>query len=164
MKIREVTVETIENPDRFLQKPLLTKEEIKTAIDKALKQVYINSHYFGEKYPTPATFSNRYKVMDNTEWTNAFWTGCLWLAFEYNADSSIKELAHKNVLSFLDRINHKIELDHHDLGFLYTPSCMAEYRINGDKVALEAALKAADKLIERYQEKGGFIQAWGELG
>lgn len=163
-KIRKVALETIENPNRFQERPLLTKDEVKSAIDKALKQIYTNMDYFGEKYPTPATFNNQYNVMDNTEWTNAFWTGCLWLAYEYNGDPSLKELAHQNVLSFLDRINHKIELDHHDLGFLYTPSCMAEYRINGDKDALEAALKAADKLIERYQEKGGFIQAWGELG
>lgn len=163
-KIRKVALETIENPNRFQERPLLTKDEVKSAIDKALKQIYINMDYFGEKYPTPATFNNQYNVMDNTEWTNAFWTGCLWLAYEYNGDPSLKELAHQNVLSFLDRINHKIELDHHDLGFLYTPSCMAEYRINGDKDALEATLKAADKLIERYQEKGGFIQAWGELG
>ncbi|MCC9712456.1 glucuronyl hydrolase, partial [Streptococcus agalactiae] len=61
-------------------------------------------------------------------------------------------------------INNRIALDHHDLGFLYTPSCTAEYRINGDAKALEATIKAADKLMERYQEKGGFIQAWGELG
>ncbi|MDE7506533.1 glycoside hydrolase family 88 protein, partial [Streptococcus agalactiae] len=61
-------------------------------------------------------------------------------------------------------INNRIALDHHDLGFLYTPSCTAEYRINGDVKALEATIKAADKLMERYQEKGGFIQAWGELG
>jgi len=75
-----------------------------------------------------------------------------------------KEIAHKNVLSFLERVNKRVELDHHDLGFLYTPSCMSEYKLDGDKNAKEAALKAADKLIERYQGKGGFIQAWGELG
>ena len=41
---------------------------------------------------------------------------------------------------------------------------MSEYKLDGDQNAKEAALKAGDKLIERYQEKGGFIQAWGELG
>lgn len=102
--------------------------------------------------------------MDNTEWTNGFWTGELWLAYKYSQQDEFKNIAHKNVLSFLDRVNKRVELAHHDLGFLYTPSCMAEYKINGDGEAREAALKAADKLIERYQEKGGFIQAWGDLG
>lgn len=164
MKIKPVKVESIENPKRFLDGRLLTKIEVEGAIEKALKQLYINIDYFGEEYPTPATFNNTYKVMDNTEWTNGFWTGCLWLAYEYNQDKKLKNIAHKNVLSFLNRINNRIALDHHDLGFLYTPSCTAEYRINGDVKALEATIKAADKLMERYQEKGGFIQAWGELG
>lgn len=164
MKIKPVKVESIENPKRFLNSRLLTKIEVEEAIEKALKQLYINIDYFGEEYPTPATFNNIYKVMDNTEWTNGFWTGCLWLAYEYNQDKKLKNIAHKNVLSFLNRINNRIALDHHDLGFLYTPPCTAEYRINGDVKALEATIKAADKLMERYQEKGGFIQAWGELG
>ncbi|HHJ7129094.1 TPA: glucuronyl hydrolase, partial [Streptococcus pyogenes] len=66
--------------------------------------------------------------------------------------------------SFLDRVTRDIELDHHDLGFLYTPSCMAEWKLLKTPESREAALKAADKLVQRYQDKGGFIQAWGELG
>ena len=102
--------------------------------------------------------------MDNTEWTNGFWTGELWLAYEYSQQDAFKNIAHKNVLSFLDRVNKRVELAHHDLGFLYTPSCMAEYKINEDGEAREAALKAADKLIERYQEKRWFYSSLGRLG
>ncbi|MCC9714912.1 glucuronyl hydrolase, partial [Streptococcus agalactiae] len=96
MKIKPVKVESIENPKRFLDGRLLTKIEVEGAIEKALKQLYINIDYFGEEYPTPATFNNTYKVMDNTEWTNGFWTGCLWLAYEYNQDKKLKNIAHKN--------------------------------------------------------------------
>ncbi|WP_159795185.1 glycoside hydrolase family 88 protein [Streptococcus halichoeri] len=163
-RIRKVAIEKIECPERFLNNALLTREEVEKAIERALKQLYLNMGYFDNRFPTPATFDNHYKVMDNTEWTNGFWTGCLWLAYEYTGDVAIKAMAHKQVLSFLERVNQKIELDHHDLGFLYSPSCMAEYRINGNEQALDAALKAADKLMERYQVKGKFIQAWGELG
>ncbi|HEU7039918.1 TPA: glycoside hydrolase family 88 protein, partial [Streptococcus pneumoniae] len=162
--IKKVTIEKIKSPERFLEVPLLTKEEVGQAIDKVIRQLELNLDYFKEDFPTPATFDNVYPIMDNTEWTNGFWTGELWLAYEYSQQDAFKNIAHKNVLSFLDRVNKRVELDHHDLGFLYTPSCMAEYKINGDGEAREAALKAADKLIERYQEKGGFIQAWGDLG
>ena len=123
--IKKVTIEEINTPERFLEVPLLTKNEVEQAIEKVIRQLEINLDYFKEDFPTPATFDNVYPIMDNTEWTNGFWT---------------------------------------DLGFLYTPSCMSEYKLDGDQNAKEAALKAADKLIERYQEKGGFIQAWGELG
>ena len=162
--IKKVTIEEINTPERFLEVPLLTKNEVEQAIEKVIRQLDINLDYFKEDFPTPATFDNVYPIMDNTEWTNGFWTGELWLAYEYSHDEKFKEIAHKNVLSFLERVNKRVELDHHDLGFLYTPSCMSEYKLDGDQNAKEAALKAADKLIERYQEKGGFIQAWGELG
>ncbi|MFM1540397.1 glycoside hydrolase family 88 protein [Helcococcus ovis] len=162
--IKNIKIEDIKKNKEFLSSDLLSRDEVKKALDLALEKTKINLSYFGENYPTPATKENIYPVMDNTEWTNGFWTGILWILYEYSKDESIKEIAHKNVLSFLYRVNKKIELDHHDLGFLYTPSCMAEYRINKNEEALEASIKAADKLIERYQEKGQFIQAWGELG
>lgn len=50
------------------------------------------------------------------------------------------------------------------MGFLYTLSCVAAYKLTGNETGKEAALMAADKLISRFQIKGEFIQAWGELG
>lgn len=162
--IKTITVEEITNPERFSVVPHLTREELEKAIEKAVDKLERNISYFKDQYPTPATAENCYPIMENTEWTNGFWTGCLWLAYEFNRKDLFEKTAHKNVQSFLSRVNQDIELDHHDLGFLYSPSCVAEYRINANPQAREAALKAADKLIERFQEKGGFIQAWGELG
>ncbi|MGO5334058.1 glycoside hydrolase family 88 protein [Enterococcus cecorum] len=163
-KIKTVAIEEIKNPERFLDQPLLTKAEVKAAIDLAMEQLRVNMAYFKDEFPTPATFDNLYPKMDNTEWTNGFWTGELWLGYEYTNEEAMKELAQANDRSFLDRVEKRIELDHHDLGFLYTPSCMAEYKLLHTPEARKAAILAADKLIERYQEVGGFIQAWGELG
>lgn len=163
-KIKTVAIEEIKNPEHFLDQPLLTKAEVKAAIDLAMEQLRVNMAYFKDEFPTPATFDNLYPKMDNTEWTNGFWTGELWLGYEYTNEEAMKELAQANDRSFLDRVEKRIELDHHDLGFLYTPSCMAEYKLLHTPEARKAAILAADKLIERYQEVGGFIQAWGELG
>lgn len=163
-KIKTVAIEAIKNPERFLDQPLLTKAEVKAAIDLAMEQLRVNMAYFKDEFPTPATFDNLYPKMDNTEWTNGFWTGELWLGYEYTNEEAMKQLAQANDRSFLDRVEKRIELDHHDLGFLYTPSCMAEYKLLHTPEARKAAILAADKLIERYQEVGGFIQAWGELG
>jgi unsaturated chondroitin disaccharide hydrolase len=41
---------------------------------------------------------------------------------------------------------------------------VAGYKLTGSAEGRRAGLLAADKLMERFQEKGGFIQAWGELG
>ncbi|HEK9985267.1 glycoside hydrolase family 88 protein [Streptococcus equi] len=163
-QIKEVSLEPLMQAEAYSQQPCLTKADIEAAILLALKQIRLNMDYFGTDFPTPATKDNHYSIMDNTEWTNGFWTGCLWLAYEYTGDDAIRSLAQANDLSFLERVTKSIELDHHDLGFLYSPSCMAEWKLLKTPEARQAALKAADKLIERYQEKGGFIQAWGQLG
>ena len=113
------------------------------------------------KYPN--SVNNFYPLMDNTEWTNGFWTGEIWLAYELTKDEAFKEAGLKHVDSYYDRIINNIMCEHHDLGFLYSPSCVASYKLLNDEKAKEAAIKAADKLITRFQPKGGFIQAWGPL-
>ena len=119
---------------------------------------------FTDKYPGPNSFGHVYKPIDNIEWTNGFWTGILWLAYEYTGDEKYKKAADIQVVSYADRIDRKIEVDHHDMGFLYTPSCVAAYKLTGNEMDKDSAIKAADQLMSRYQEKGQFIQAWGKLG
>ena len=142
----------------------LTTELVDRAIEDCLAKIDHNLELLGEEYPTPATFSNEYKIMDNTEWTNGFWTGMLWLAYEFTGEEKYKEAAEKNVRSFIHRIENLIEVNHHDLGFLYTPSCVSAYKLTGNLEARDAAIKAAKQLASRYQKTGKFIQAWGELG
>ena len=66
--------------------------------------------------------------------------------------------------SFERRLDDHVVLDHHDIGFLYSLSVGAGYRIAGDSHWKEVLIRAADVLLARYQEKGGFIQAWGKPG
>lgn len=47
---------------------------------------------------------------------------------------------------------------------MYTPSCVAGYKLTGSGTGKRAALLAADQLKSRFQEKGEFIQAWGAMG
>lgn len=101
---------------------------------------------------------------ENVEWTTGFWTGELWLAYELSADPVFLDAAQWQVGSFLDRIERRVDVEHHDMGFLYSPSCVASYKLTGNPAGRKAALLAADNLISRFQEKGQFIQAWGPLG
>ena len=142
----------------------LSVELVDKAIQECILKIDHNIEILGEDYPTPATLNNEYKIMDNTEWTNGFWTGILWLAYELTGGDKYRMLAEKNVRSFIHRIDNLIEVNHHDLGFLYTPSCVSAYKLTGNLEARDAAIKAAKQLASRYQQKGKFIQAWGELG
>ncbi|MBP1890214.1 unsaturated chondroitin disaccharide hydrolase [Clostridium moniliforme] len=162
--IKEIAIEKIKDESKFTNSKQLTKEEVKKALDDAIKIIDKDIEKFGERFPHSASKDGKYKIIDNVEWTTGFWTGMLWLAYEYTGDEKYKNLAQKNVDDFMKRIDEKIEVNHHDMGFLYSISCVADYKLTGSEKAKEAALKAADHLMTRYQEKGKFIQAWGNMG
>ncbi|WP_179393834.1 glycoside hydrolase family 88 protein [Lacticaseibacillus absianus] len=160
----QIKMEPLAEPKRFIDQPVLTPGEIDAAIGTVVAKVEHNIVKLGETFPTSATHDGSYSTSKNVEWTTGFWTGILWLCYEATGDERFRRLAEKHVVSFADRIDQEIDVDHHDLGFLYTPSCVAAYKLTGNELARSAALKAADKLMTRYNPKGEFIQAWGPKG
>lgn len=142
----------------------MNKTELEQAIEFCIKQVDTGLKYFKECYPSGASTGGVYPPEANTNWTNGFWPGMLWLAYEFTGNDKYKEAGLYKVKDFLHRIENRIEVEHHDMGFLYSPSCVAAYKLTGDKDAYKAAIMAADNLCGRFMEKGQFIQAWGALG
>lgn len=144
--------------------PVLDNTAAAAALDEACDQVRINLPLYTDRCQNHSSVNNLYPACDNNQWTCGFWPGEVWLAYERTGEESFKQSALTLVDSFAYRIDHKIEVDHHDMGFLYSPSCVAAYKLVGSEKARVAAIKAADQLISRFQEKGQFIQAWGEMG
>jgi unsaturated chondroitin disaccharide hydrolase len=155
--------EELKNKDKFFSAQTLTKGLLENAKSIALKKVSRNIEYFKDSYPEPAAENGIYKKIGNIEWTSGFWSGQLWLAYELSEDKQFLDAASAQVPSYKERIEKKIEVDHHDHGFLYLLSCVAGYKITGDEVCKKAALKSADCLYERYIVTGKIIQAWGNL-
>lgn len=142
----------------------VTQEEIEQATKYSLVQTRKAIEMMGEKFKSCNSTNNFYHATENEDWTEGFYTGEIWIAYELTGDNFFKEIGLKHVESFLERIQRRICVDHHDMGFLYSLSCVAAYKLTGSEMGKQAALMAADNLISRYQEKGQFIQAWGELG
>jgi unsaturated chondroitin disaccharide hydrolase len=155
--------ESIIAPDRFSVLNGLNPERLAAAKKQALARLDKGLEYFEDQFPGPSSVNGTYPKIGNTEWTNGFWTGQLWLAYELSGDQRYLDSAQKQVSSFAERINNRINVDHHDLGFLYSLSCVAAYKITNNKEAYAAALLAADCLLERYLPAAGIIQAWGNL-
>lgn len=144
--------------------------EIMEAMDFALEQVTDNLREFTYSFKRAFSEEGFYHPTENVNWTTGFWTGQVWLAWEWALKRGKKDLAEElrkagdvQIDSFLDRINNKKEVDHHDMGFLYSPSCVAGYKLTGSEKGKEAAVKAADQLITRFHPVGEFIQAWGPM-
>ena len=145
-------------------------KEVAAAMDFSLEQVKDNLAEFTYKFKKAYSEDGFYHPTENVNWTTGFWTGQIWLAYEWakragdEAGAAALEAAGKiQIDNFLDRIDRKIEVDHHDMGFLYSPSCVAGYKLIGSRKGKEAAIKAADQLISRFHPVGEFIQAWGPM-
>ncbi|GHH97857.1 glycoside hydrolase family 88 protein [Neobacillus kokaensis] len=158
-----VIKEKIENIERFEKTPAVDKSFVEKAIHHVLAKIDQSLDLFTDLFPDSNSENLVYKPIKNVEWTTSFWTGMLWLAYEYTGHEKYRLVAEKQIQSFKERLEKRIEVDHHDLGFLYTLSCVSAYKLTGNEEAKEIALKAADLLITRYYDKAGIIQAWGNL-
>lgn len=142
----------------------ITDAEIASALDIATAQVRRNLPDFTYKAQNHSSVDNFYPSVENTQWTAGFWPGTIWLAFEHSSDPAFQQAAQIHVQSFLHRIENRIETDHHDMGFLYSPTCIAAWKLVGDADGRGAAILAADQLLDRFHPVGGFLQAWGAMG
>ncbi len=139
-------------------------KKIMNALEYCINKERENISIFGRLYPCPQSREYIYDGQTNYEWTNSFYSGMLWLAYEITKEDCFFNKAKEHSEDFRKRMDERADtLYTHDIGFLYTLSCVADYKITGDVKARETALRAADLLAERYSEKGGFIQAWGSL-
>ena len=149
---------------KTFKNPILTKPEAEQALDTAIALVRRNLPLYTDHCQNHSSVHDIYPQCENNQWTCGFWPGEVWLSYERTGDEAFKNTALTLVDSFLYRIEHKIEVDHHDMGFLYSPSCVAAYKLTGSEKGRRAAILAADQLCTRFQEKGEFFQAWGALG
>ena len=156
-------IESLAQKELFSGPPDVSRSFWEKALDWTAEKVRNNINAFKDLYPAPASVNNVYPLIENHEWTTSFWPGMLWLAWETTGDKIFREAAQERISGFRGRLDNRIGVNTHDLGFLYTLSCVAPFRLTGNTFAKNAALKAADLLVTRYFEKAGIIQAWGDL-
>lgn len=155
----EVTFEDLAS--RALERP--GPDLVDAWIAAALVRVDRMLPQFDTHFPAPSSESDIYGPIDNVEWTNGFWTGMLWLSWEFTGADKYRKIAAQNLVSFANRIDKRINVDHHDLGFLYTLSSCAGHRLTGDRNARDAGVAAAAQLLARFDPVAKVIQAWGDM-
>lgn len=149
--------------DNFCIRQGISDDEIQVALSFSCSQILHILPEFTEKFQNKYSVNGFYEPIMNNTWTTGFWTGQIWLAYEYCKDEKLKQAGEIQMASFLKRMNEKVDVDHHDMGFLYSPSCVAGYKLTKSPIGKDAAIKAADQLLTRYRPVGEFLQAWGPL-
>ena len=62
----------------------------------------------------------------------------------------------------LDEVLDGFMTIHHDVGFMWLPSAVIDYKLTGNKKSRLRGLKAASHLAGRFNLAGRFIRAWNE--
>ncbi len=98
---------------------------------------------------------------DVSWWTNGFWGGILWQMYHATGETQYREAA-EGVERKLDRAFEEYSGLHHDVGFMYLPTAVADYRVTGSPRSLARGEHAANLLAGRYNPLGKFIRAWND--
>ena len=91
-------------------------------------------------------------------WTEGFWPGVLWYAYEYSQDTEILEAA-KGYTEALEFLSQEPAYDH-DLGFIMFCSYGNGYRLTGNEHYKDVIIASAERLAELYNPAVGTMLSW----
>ncbi|WP_028609401.1 glycoside hydrolase family 88 protein [Paenibacillus harenae] len=130
------------------------------AWEKVHEKVLRTSGRIGARFPH-ASVDGTYVLEAPHWWTAGFWPGLLWLLYRDSdsRDERYKEIAEAcekqldDVLTGYDRLDH-------DIGFMWTLTSVARFKLLGEEESRRRALLAASVLSGRFNVKGNYIRAW----
>lgn len=96
-------------------------------------------------------------------WTNGFWGGIMWLLYQDTKDQRYVDIARVSEKK-MEKCFHTFYGLHHDVGFMFQPTAVADYRLTKNNDAKRIAMIAANLLAGRFNPAGRFIRAWNNVG
>lgn len=139
----------------------LWAEKIFEKIDSKLT---IEAERLGDKIPYIPDEATHTYLEDRGEtdpvwWTNGFWAGMLWQMYHATGKKLYKDTAEANEKR-LDRAFEIYTGLHHDVGFMWLHTAVANYRLTGNERSKARGLHAAHLLAGRYNPRGQYIRSW----
>ena len=133
-------------------------------INKMTGSIHKNEGKIPYSTDQQGTFDDKSSDKDLVWWTNGFWEGMLWLMYAKTEDSYYCDLGNR-MEEVLDRIllgvtDYGIEPLHHDVGFMWLLSSVANYRLTGNKKGRTRGIIAANYLSSRFNIRGNYLVAW----
>ena len=141
----------------------MNNTKLEAAKVAALKKIDGLMEKFVTDFPQSSSVDGIYAHSENKGgWTQCFYTGILFLAYELTGDKKYLEHAERLTETFIKRVDENLGMGDHDIGFNFTLSTVAAYKLTGKEIYREKSIAAARVLANRFREKGEFIQIAGE--
>src|SRR3954466_13407087 len=109
-------------------------QQVTNKIDRTSKRI-------GANFPH-ASVNGEYILEEPHWWTAGFWPGVLWLVYRDTKDSALKQLA-EECEGKLDSVQQNYYRLDHDMGFMWTLTSVARYKLLGEEDSKRRSLLAA---------------------
>lgn len=133
-----------------------------TTYDRLKEKLTAECRRIGTNIPY-TTHNGRYGDIDTSEgiygWCNGFWPGMLWQMYNATGEDMFKRTA-EGIEERLDEALNGFEGLYHDVGFMYLPTAVTNYKLTGNHRSRVRGLHAATILAGRYNPCGRFIRPW----
>jgi unsaturated chondroitin disaccharide hydrolase len=106
-----------------------------------------------------ASVNGEYQLEPAHWWTAGFWPGLLWLLYRDTQNEQLRTLAEQCERQLDDVIMNYYKLDH-DIGFMWTLTSVARYKLLQAEDSKRRGLLAANLLMGRFNMQGRYIRAW----
>lgn len=140
------------------QNESMNSEWADKALEMSLSKIEKNIDRIGEHFPHVA-YDGVYNDQGPAFWVSGFWPGLLWLYYEETKDERALDLA-RALEKRMDEVLDGFVTLHHDVGFMWLPSAVIDYKLTGNETSKVRGLKAASHLAGRFNLAGRFIRAW----
>ncbi len=130
---------------------------------KVSKKVSLMADKIGANFPYTPLKTGIYdpfgEGVNPSDWTVGFWPGTLWLMYLDTKNEKYRKIA-EELEARLDKAFEDFIFIHHDVGFMWSLTAVADYKITGNERSRARALHAATILAGRYNFVGKYIRAW----
>ncbi|MBP3951904.1 glycoside hydrolase family 88 protein [Bacillus suaedae] len=131
---------------------------VEAAWDDITNKIRRTSKKIGANFPHLSK-DGTYELAAPHWWTAGFWPGQLWLVYRDTKEESLRQIAEDCERQLDTVITDFYRLDH-DIGFMWTLTSVARYKLLGEEDSKRRALLAANLLLGRFNANGNFIRAW----
>lgn len=132
-------------------------------LDKVKQKISFMAPIIGANFPNTNSATGIWdptgKNANISSWTTAFWPGIMWLMYLDTNSQVYREIAEK-CEEKLDEALSTFSRLHHDVGFMWSLSAIADYKLTGNNRSKERAMHAATILAGRFNHVAKYIRAW----
>lgn len=140
--------------------------EDKAWLDSVYEKLTVKMKAEAERIDTMIPYTTRdgkYHDLDEPGglhyWTNGFWPGMLWQMYNATGDEVYRTAA-EGVEERMKETLVSFDVLSHDVGFMFLPMSVANWRKTGNKDARLNGFRAANVLAGRFNPMGNYIRAW----